>query len=76
MRRFRAVLACCGFTALLALAGVAAGPAHATAKQAVAPIRPSISDWQYLGNGVTPPSQAACNAVGRRCFNPDAMHHS
>jgi len=76
MRRFRAVLACCGFTALLALAGVAAAPAHATAKQAMAPIRPAISDWQYLGNSTTPPGQAACNAVGRRCFDPAAMHNS
>lgn len=73
MRRFRVVLACCGFTALLALAGVAAAPAHATAKQAMAPIRPAISDWQYLSNGSTPPSQAACNTFGRRCFNPAAM---
>lgn len=76
MRRFRAVLAFCGLTALLAFAGGAATPAHATAKQAMAPIRPAISDWQYLGNSGTPPSQAACNAVGRRCFNPAAMANS
>ena len=34
---------------------------------------PQIDDWAYLGNSTTPPSQAACNAVGRRCFNPAAM---
>jgi subtilase family serine protease len=39
-------------------------------------IRPTISDWQYLGNSTTPPSQAACNAVGRRCFDPLAMANS
>jgi subtilase family serine protease len=36
-------------------------------------IQPLISDWAYLGNSTTPPSEAACNAVGRRCFNPAAM---
>jgi subtilase family serine protease len=76
MRRFRVVLACCGLAAVVALAGAAAAPGHATAKPAVAPIHPLISDWQYLGNSTTPPSQSACNAVGRRCFNPDAMANS
>src|ERR1700686_590663 len=39
-------------------------------------IHPLISDWAYLGNSATPPSQAACNAVGRRCFDPAAMANS
>jgi len=39
-------------------------------------VTPLVSDWQFLAGGVTPPTQAACDAVGRRCFNPDAMHHS
>ncbi|HZY46918.1 MAG TPA: hypothetical protein VFE96_03880, partial [Candidatus Bathyarchaeia archaeon] len=34
---------------------------------------PNISDWYYLSSSLTPPSQAACNAAGRRCFNPAAM---
>lgn len=34
---------------------------------------PTISDWQLLTSGPTPPSESACNAVGRRCFNPAAM---
>ena len=37
---------------------------------------PLISDWAYLGADGTPPSQAACNAVLRRCFNPTAMANS
>src|SRR5438876_11701885 len=37
---------------------------------------PLISDWAYIGASGTPPSQAACNAVGRRCFNPTAMANS
>jgi len=51
---------------ILSAPALAAGPvAH-----------PLISDWQFLAGGITPPSQAACNAVGRRCFNPTAMHNS
>ncbi|MGB9185753.1 MAG: hypothetical protein WCB67_16995, partial [Solirubrobacteraceae bacterium] len=46
------------------------------AGNAAARIRPLVSDWQYLGASGTPPSQAACNAVGRRCFNPAAMANS
>ena len=51
---------------ILSAPALAAGPvAH-----------PLISDWQFLASGTTPPSQAACNAVGRRCFNPAAMQNS
>jgi subtilase family serine protease len=39
-------------------------------------VHPLISDWAYLGNDGTPPSQAACIAVSRRCFNPAAMANS
>jgi subtilase family serine protease len=39
-------------------------------------VHPLIGDWAYLGNDGTPPSQAACNAVNRRCFNPAAMANS
>lgn len=34
---------------------------------------PAISEWYYISGGATPPNEAACNAVGRRCFNPAAM---
>ena len=44
----------------------AAGPA----------VNPLVSDWLFLTSSTTPPSQAACNAVGRRCFNPTAMHNA
>jgi len=76
MTRLRAILAACGLTLGLALAGAVAAPTHATAKPAAAPMLPAIGDWQYLGNSVTPPSQSACNAVGRRCFDPSAMANS
>ncbi len=51
---------------VLSTPAIAAGPV----------VYPLVSDWQFLSGSTTPPSQAACNAAGRRCFNPDAMHHS
>src|SRR2546425_2705669 len=38
--------------------------------------RPLIIEWAFIGAGATPPSEAACNAAGRRCFNPTAIAHS
>src|SRR5713101_2684285 len=63
--------------ALLAL-GAALVPMalSATAIAAGPVVNPLISDWQFLASGPIPPSQAACNAVSRRCFNPTAMHNS
>src|SRR5438270_1844352 len=65
----------------LAVAATALGASFAgspvAASVATLPVpQPLISDWAYLGNDGTPPSQAACNAVGRRCFNPTAMANS
>jgi len=61
-----------------AISALALGSSALTAPAVVNPvaINPLISDWAYLGNSVTPPSQAACNAVARRCFNPTAMANS
>lgn len=68
--------------ALLAAASLAAGGLgpksgmQASTALAGAAVRPTVSDWQWLSAGTTPPSQAACNAAGRRCFDPAAMHNS
>lgn len=51
---------------LLATPAVTANPA----------VYPLISGMQLVSSGVTPPTQAQCNAIGRRCFNPTAMHNS
>jgi subtilase family serine protease len=69
-RRLRRVLAAVASSALV-LPGTAIVPAAAAVV-----IHPAVSDWAYLGNSGTPPSQAACNAVGRRCFDPAAMANS
>jgi subtilase family serine protease len=37
---------------------------------------PLVSDYQLVTSGTTPPSEAACNAVNRRCFAPAAMANS
>ena len=40
---------------------------------------PTVSDWQFVSAGPTPPTQADCIAgipVGRRCFNPTSMANS
>jgi subtilase family serine protease len=64
--------------AAAAISALALGSSALTAPAVVSPvaIHPLVSDWAYLGNSATPPSQAACIAVGRRCFNPMAMANS
>jgi subtilase family serine protease len=37
---------------------------------------PTIADYQFLSASITPPTQANCISVGRRCFNPDSMQNS
>ena len=50
------------------------------ANSAVAPnlqlFQPAVAEWQFLSSSTTPPSEAACFAVGRRCFTPAAMQNS
>jgi len=65
----------------VAFAGAAAlglGPATAGSAWAgglPAPI-PTVSDYQFMSGSITPPAQADCNSVGRRCFNPTSMQNS
>src|SRR5260370_28361832 len=60
--------------ALLAL-GAALVPMalSATAIAAGPVVNPLVSDWQFLSSSTAPPTQAACNAINRRCFNPASM---
>src|SRR5438309_2956596 len=64
--------------AAAAISALALGSSALTAPAVVNPvaIHPLVSDWAYLGNSGTPPSQAACNAVGRRCFNPTSIRNA
>jgi len=38
--------------------------------------QPAVAERQFLSSSTTPPSEAACFAVGRRCFTPAAMQNS
>jgi hypothetical protein len=60
--------------ATLAFAGAAAlglGPAGAVLAVSgnLPQPAPTIADYQFLSSSITPPGQADCNSVGRRCFN-------
>lgn len=67
----RATIAVVG---LLTVAFVGAG----SAPPALAPVlfRPTVSDFQFLSGSETPPTQAQCNSVGRRCFSPSSLQAS
>jgi subtilase family serine protease len=59
-------------TGSIATFGVAlAGPASA-APVAAAVFHPTVSDYVQMTTSTTPPTQAQCNSVGRRCFTPQS----
>src|SRR5215831_15108583 len=60
------------FSLGLIFAVAAVLPVRPTAKTP-AVFRPAVAEWQFLGSGTTPPTEADCFAVGRRCFTPSAM---
>jgi subtilase family serine protease len=37
---------------------------------------PAVSDYQFLSASTTPPTEAHCFAIGRRCFTATAMENS
>jgi subtilase family serine protease len=53
---------------VLALPGTAVVPAAAS----VVP-HPAVSDWAQINSSTTPPTEAQCESVGRRCFTPQAI---
>jgi subtilase family serine protease len=34
---------------------------------------PTVSDYQFISGSTTPPTEAQCQSVGRRCFGPQAI---
>ncbi len=54
---------------------VAAGPGAASAAGFPVP-KPTVSDFQWLTGSQTPPTEANCFSVGRRCFTPTSMENS
>src|SRR5690242_20433378 len=71
MHRFKLGRAAVGLAAL-ALAVLSVGSASSTTAAATAaPVfHPAVADYAQLSTSQTPPTQAQCNSVGRRCFNP------
>jgi subtilase family serine protease len=68
----RAVIALVGLVTV-ALLGLGAAPqtvAHALT------FHPAVSDFQFVTASETPPTQAQCASVARRCFNPQAIQNS
>src|SRR3954449_1266218 len=58
--------------AALALAVLSVSSASSTTADAVAAplLHPAVSDYAQVSASETPPTQAQCNSVGRRCFTP------
>ena len=68
-----ATLAVCGAVALM---GAPVGSAALAAATSVPAPVPAVSDYQLMAAGTTPPTEAQCFAIGRRCFTATAMQNS
>lgn len=80
MKRTTAV-ACLAIVLLgLALLGSASRPApipaQAASDSAGAVFSPAVAEWEFISAGATPPTEAQCYSVNRRCFAPAAMANS
>jgi subtilase family serine protease len=58
---------------MLAVAGAVALAGGAASRVAMPVPHPTVSDFQFISTGTTPPSEAACEAVTRTCFTPQAI---
>ncbi len=66
----RQVLGTAGAAAIAAALGSVPATGAATIAAALPAVTPAVSDYVQVGASETPPTQAQCNSVGRRCFNP------
>lgn len=72
MRRKPAFILAVVLAAAGAVAAVAA--VGSSAKAAALPVpHPTISDFAQITASTTPPTEAQCESVGRRCFTPQAI---
>lgn len=72
-RRLRRLLAGVA-SSVVALPITAVVPAAVVPAAAAAVVmHPSVSDFAQISTGNTPPTEAQCQAVGRRCFTPQAL---
>jgi subtilase family serine protease len=60
--------------ALASLAVLAGAVTRSGAAKVAYPVpHATVSDYQQISKSETPPTQAQCNSVGRRCFSPQAI---
>jgi len=69
-RRWRLAVAA-GSGAIAATAGSLAGAGGSLAAPVV--FHPTVAEWQQMTTSTTPPTEAQCESVGRRCFTPQAI---
>lgn len=55
---------------------VALSPGLATPVSQAITFRPLVAEYEYLSASPTPPTEAQCFSVGRRCFTPSSMQNS
>jgi subtilase family serine protease len=60
----------------LGVVGVGAAGSAAVATGGLPVPVPAAADYQLLSSSITPPTEAQCFAVGRRCFTATAMQNS
>ena len=65
-----------GSAALSAAGAIAMASAAVPSVAASAVPQPTVSDYVQLTTSDTPPTQAQCNSVGRRCFTPQSTRAS
>jgi subtilase family serine protease len=75
MRRTARRVAAFAFAGAVALGFGPAGAGIAAGGGLPAPT-PSIVEYQYLSGSTTPPTEANCFSVGRRCFTATSMQNS
>jgi subtilase family serine protease len=63
--------------AVCATTALAFGTSWAPAPAALSAVpRPLVTDYQVVSTALTPPTQAACNAIGRRCWAPGPFQNA
>jgi subtilase family serine protease len=64
--------------AVLAVAGLGAATASSQSRvtHRLPTVQPTITDSQLVSSALTPPTEAQCFAIGRRCFTASAMENS
>jgi subtilase family serine protease len=66
------LLSLAGGAALVAAACIAGVPTASPPGAALPAVQPTVSDFVQINSSATPPTEAQCASVGRRCFTPQS----